>query len=94
MTFLFVYLARQLRGSNINSNIFNENTLFNQQKLGKSSKIVKKTEHLKSKQQKSFIPLNTLTTLLIFQTFSNPLRPALILCQPCHQFLNFYYSNC
>ena len=71
-------------------NIFDENTLFNQQKLCISNKNLYNniTEHFKSKQQKSFISLNTLTTSLIFQTFSSSL-PAPILFQLCHPFLLF-----
>ena len=43
-------------------------------------------EHFKSKQQKSFIPFNIVTTLLILQNFANPL-PDPVLFQPCDLFL-------
>ena len=58
----FNWLARQCRGSHINSNIFDESTLFSQQKLYTSDKNckTKQTEHFKSKQQKSSILFNTL----------------------------------
>ena len=51
----------------------------------------KHTEHFKSKQQKAFISFNSVTTLLILQTFSNPLQPMSLL--PIILIFNLTY-NC